>query len=366
MNFDFLARKGVPDIKPYIPGKPIEEVKRELGIEGEIIKLASNENPLGVSPKAKEAIQNHLDECHLYPDGGGFALRRKIADKFDITPEQIALGTGSSEAIELILKAFVERDEEVIAGAKGFAMYRVGPMIVGCKGVYIPEKEDNRHDLNGMLNAISGKTKLIFIDNPANPLGTMLTRDELKKFLDAVPQNVLVVLDEAYNEYVSDPDFPDSLNDFFPHMNNLIILRTFSKIYGLASMRIGYVIAHPDIISLINKVRQPFNTARLAQIGAIAAIDDEEHIKRSKELNDKGKEYLYQELDKMGLSYTKSYTNFILVEVEKDAKEVFLELQKKGVVIRPMNGYGMPTCIRITVGTQPQNQKFIQKLKEVL
>ena len=278
MNFEFLARRGVPDITPYIPGKPTELVKEELGLEGEIIKLASNENPLGISPLAKQAILDHIDECHLYPDGGGYFLRQKIAQKFDVEPDEIFLGTGSSEAIELIIKAFANRDEEIIAPEKGFAMYKVGSMIVGCKAKYIPELEGNTHDLDGIAKNISGKTKIIFIDNPSNPLGTMLTRKALENFLDKVSKNVLVVFDEAYNEYVTDADYPDSLNDFFRDMNNLIILRTFSKIYGLAGLRLGYGFAHKDVVRLINKVRQPFNTARLAQIAAIAALDDKEHI----------------------------------------------------------------------------------------
>lgn len=353
-------RKSIENIKPYIPGKPIEEVAREFGLT-EIIKLASNENPLGPSPLAVKAIKEHAENVHLYPDDSCFYLKEKLSEIFNYPKEGIIIGNGSVEIILQLALAFLDFEDEAIMSDVCFVMYGIATQIAGATPVKV-SVNNYRHDLPSMLNAITKRTKIIFIDNPNNPLGSIVTKKELDEFIDKIPENIIIVLDEAYYEYITSPDYPDSF-EYLRKKGNIVILRTFSKIYGLAGLRIGYGFAHPEIVKVISKVRLPFNVGRISQIAALAALEDENHRKRSVEINETGKQFLYKELDKMGIFYIPTHTNFILIDVRKNAKEIFMELQKKGIIVRPL---GYPTTLRITIGTEEQNKKLINALKEVL
>lgn len=353
-------REELANLTPYKPGKPIDDVKREYGLK-DVIKLASNENPLGCSPKAIEAIKNSLDNLGLYPDGNCTLLKEALAKKLGISVNNIILSSGLDEMMDLLAKTFFNKGDEAIMADITFPRYIATTMMMGAKPVLVP-LVNWTHDLNGMLNAITDKTKLIWLCNPNNPTGTMFTEKELIDFLDKVPENIIVVYDEAYREFVTRDDYT---KDSIPLLNkypNLIILRTFSKIYGLAALRVGYTMASEEIITNINKVRGPFNVNTLAQVAAIAALEDEEFLKKSYETNVEGKAYLYKEFDKLGLEYAPSETNHIFVNVQKDGNEVFIELQKRGVIIRPQFGQ----WIRVSIGTMDENRIFIEKLKEVL
>ncbi len=353
-------REELANLSPYKPGRPIDDVKREYGLQ-DVIKLASNENPLGCSPKAIEAIKNSLDSLGLYPDGNCTLLKEALSKKLNISSNNIILSSGLDEMMDLLAKTFFNKDDEAIMADITFPRYIATTMMMGAKPVIVP-LVNWTHDLNGMLNAITDKTKLIWLCNPNNPTGTMFTEKELIDFLDKVPENIVVVYDEAYREFVTRDDYT---KDSIPLLNkypNLIILRTFSKIYGLASLRVGYTMASEEIITNINKVRGPFNVNTLAQVAAIAALDDEDFLRRSYEVNVEGKEYLYKEFDKLKLEYAPSETNHIFVNVQRNGNEVFVELQKRGVIIRPQIG----DWIRVSIGTMDENRTFIEKLIEVL
>ncbi len=353
-------RECILRIKPYIPGKPIEEVARELKLD-KIIKLASNENPLGPSPLALKAIEKNAKSVNLYPDDSCFYLKKRLSEIFKHPFEGIVVGNGSVEIILHIALAFLSPEDEAIMSDVSFIMYGIATNIVGAKAIKVSVK-NYKHDLKEFKNKITENTKVIFIDNPNNPLGSMISKKELDEFIYEVPSHVLVVLDEAYYEYIVTSDFPRSF-EYLKNKNNIIILRTFSKIYGLAGMRIGYAFTTPEIAATLSKVRLPFNVGRLSQMAAVAALDDEEHKKKSIEINEEGKEFLCREFEKMGLFYVPSYTNFILVDIKRDARDVFLKIQKRGVIVRPL---GYPTTLRITIGTREQNKKLIEALKEVL
>ncbi len=358
-----LARTAVGQIKPYQAGKPIEEVKRELGLE-EVIKLASNENPLGPSKLALQAVRERLTEICLYPDGGAYYTRRALSQKLGVKHSQTILGFGSCDLIELVLKAFLNPGEEVVSSQYAFAYFKLATQVVGGENKIVEAKAYG-HDLEAMLKAITPKTKVVFIANPNNPTGTMNTVDEVERFMQGAPDNVIIVFDEAYYEFVDREDYPHTL-PWVEEGRNVIILRTFSKIYGLAGLRIGYAIATEDIIWALNQVRQVFNTSRLAQIAAVAALEDEEHVRQTLELNRRGQQYLYSEVDKLGLAYVPSQANFVLIDLKVDAQPIFEKLLREGIVVRPLSGYELPTCIRVTVGTAEQNQKFIHALKKVM
>ncbi|EOD01143.1 histidinol-phosphate transaminase [Caldisalinibacter kiritimatiensis] len=353
-------RKELKDIAAYKPGKPIEDVKREYGIK-HVIKLASNENPLGCSPKAVEAVKKAADQLAIYPDGNCTLLKEALANKLGLKPTQILPSSGSDEMIDQIAKTFMNKDDEIILADITFPRYITTTKMMGAKPVIVPLKNWT-YGLDGMLNAITEKTKLIWLCNPNNPTGTMFSEEELLNFLDKVPSNIVVVYDEAYNEYVTRDDFPRNSIKLLDKYPNIIIMRTFSKIYGLAALRIGYTMASEEIIHNINKIRGPFNVNTMAQVAALAALEDEDFVKRSYEMNKEGKEYLYKELNKMGIEYVPSETNHIFMNVNKDANEVFEALQRKGVIIRPITG----TWIRVTIGTQEQNEVFIKCLNEVI
>lgn len=357
-----LARQNVLEIRPYVPGRPIEEVQRQLGIKGEIIKLASNENPLGPSPRALEALRRACGRVNFYPDDGAFYLSRALAEHYGIDEEQLILGNGSVELIELIAKAFLNEGETVVMSDQAFILYRIVSMIVNARRVEVPLR-DYTHDLEGMADAVDESVKVVYISNPNNPTGTMVTAKQVERFMDRVPETVVVVLDEAYIEYIERPDFPDSLRSVRDG-RNIIVLRTFSKGYGLAGLRIGYGIGRRELMEPLRKVRLPFNINMLAQEAALAALGDEQHLRRTREANAEGLEYLNRELDALGLFHTDSVANFVFVDTGIDCKVVFEALQRRGIIVRPLAGYGFPTAFRATVGTERMNRRFIKALTE--
>ncbi|WDV45453.1 histidinol-phosphate transaminase [Clostridiaceae bacterium M8S5] len=353
-------RKEIKDLVAYKPGKPIEDVKREYGLS-DVIKLASNENPLGASPKVKEAMLKVMEEFSLYPDGNCTELKEAISKKYNVKPSEVLPSAGSDEMVDMIAKTFINHGDEIIMADITFPRYMDTARIMGGTPVLVPLKNWT-YDLEGMLAKITDKTKIIWLCNPNNPTGTMFSEKALLDFLKQVPENILVIYDEAYNEFVTRDDYPKDSVQLLKDYPNVLILKTFSKMYGLASLRVGYTIASEEIISNINKVRCPFDVNRFAQAAAIAALEDQDFVKKCYDLNKRGKEYLYSEFEKLGYEYIPSETNHIMANVEKNSGEVFLELQKRGVIIRPM----MSTWIRVSIGTMPQNETFIEKLKEVL
>jgi len=355
-------KSNIVNLPVYQPGKPIEDVKRELGLS-EVIKLASNENPFGCSEKAKQAIANELSQVSIYPDGFAVELSAAIAAHFNVNPNQLVYGAGSDEIILMIARAFIVPGDETIMADQTFPQYKHNTDIEGAVCIQVP-LVDGKHDLPGMLAQITDKTKVVWVCNPNNPTGTIVSKEELVSFLDQVPKHVLVVLDEAYCEYVTDPSYPDGL-ELLPQYENLITLRTFSKIYGLASLRIGYGIGHPEVVKLINQVREPFNTSRFAQAAALAALGDQDFIRQCRESNAAGIAYLQAEFSRLGLSSFPAHGNFVMFDVQRPAMTVFNELMRKGIIVRAGHK-AYPTYIRVTVGSEEQNRKFIQALEEVL
>ncbi|HEY8363633.1 MAG TPA: histidinol-phosphate transaminase [Tissierellaceae bacterium] len=353
-------RNEIEKIEPYVPGKPIEDVKREFNIS-KVIKLASNENPLGCSPKVKEAIINSLDNISIYPDGNCTKLKEALAKKYNVDTSNILPSSGLDEMIVLITNTFVEKDDEVIMADLTFPRYHQAAEIMGGKPVIVPLK-DFAFDLDGILESITSKTKIIWICNPNNPTGTIIPEKEFVEFLDKVPSNILVVSDEAYREYVTRKDYPYQTEKLIKKYKNLLIMRTFSKAYGLAGIRVAYTIGDEEILQYINKVRGPFNVNALAQIAAVAALEDEDFIRKTYENNVEGKKYLYEEFEKLSLKYVPSEANHILVDIERSGQEIFVEMQKRGVIIRPMGG----NYIRVSIGTMEENRLFIENLKEVI
>lgn len=355
-------REEISNLKPYEAGRPIDEVKRELGLE-EVAKLASNENPWGPSPKAIEALKKGLAGVNRYPDGGCFHLRRLLSKRLDISEEGIIFGNGSDEIIEIIAKTYLGKEDEVVISEWAFVRFEMAANLMGAKILNVKMKNFT-HDLEAMVNAITPKTKLIFIANPNNPTGTMNTKEEFDLFMDRVPPNVMVVVDEAYYEYIDSKDYPETLPKV-KEGRDIIILRTFSKIYGLAGIRIGYGISRPQIIQEMERVRAPFNVNSLAQIAAASALEDEEWVARCRRLNGDGKRYLYRELDRLGINYIPSSTNFILIDTGEDDRSVFERLLKEGVITRPMGGYGLKGFIRVSVGRPNENELFIRAFEKI-
>jgi len=353
------AADNINCISPYVPGKPIEELERELGITNSI-KLASNENPLGPSPKAVAAMKKVLDDQNRYPDGSGYYLSQALAKKYDIGLSQIILGNGSNELIELAVRTYVQSGDEVISADPSFVVYKMITQAAGGTNVIVPCRE-LRHDLDAMADRITQKTKIIFICNPNNPTGTMNTVTEMNRFLERVPEQVLVVLDEAYFEYVTHAEYPDGL-DYLNAGKNVLVLRTFSKIYGLAGLRIGYGMTKPEIAETMNKVRQPFNTNAPAQVGALAALGDRKHVEKSVAINNEGKQFLYQSFGQFGIKYVPTETNFIFFETALEGKAVYAALLKQGVIIRPMG----PKYLRVTIGLPEENKRFIVELEKIV
>lgn len=357
-----LANEQLRDLAVYEPGKPIEETARELGADAEsIIKLASNENPLGPSPKALAAVRDSLTNTHLYPDGGGFYLREALAQKLGVARENLILGAGSNEVLEFLAHAFLNRGDEIVTSEHAFVAYKLIAAVFGARTIEVPSP-DYRHHLDEMLRAITSKTRLVFIANPNNPTGTLLTQEEIDRFMAALPVHVVVAFDEAYFEYVAHP--PDTLK-FVRDRENVIVLRTFSKIHGLANLRLGYGVAHPALIQVLQKTRQPFNTSGLAQIAATAALQDEEHLGLTKRLTDEGRAYFEEHFAAMKLEYIPSAANFVLVEVG-DGHAMFKHLLQRRIIVRALKGYHLDEWIRISIGTMEQNRACIAALREVL
>ncbi|WP_298446832.1 histidinol-phosphate transaminase [uncultured Marinobacter sp.] len=365
IDYQSLAVKGVQALSPYQPGKPISELARELGLHpADIIKLASNENPLGPSDKAIAAAEDALKELCLYPDGNGFDLKQKLSTYLGVSSDQITLGNGSNDVLEVIARCFAGADSEIIFSQYAFAVYPIVTQAIGAKAVAVPAK-DWGHDLDAMAAAVTERTRLVFVANPNNPTGTVHDSDAIEAFLGEIPGDVLVVLDEAYYEYMTGEKDPDgvALLSRFP---NLIVCRTFSKAWGLAALRVGYSISSPAIADILNRVRQPFNVNSTALAAATAVLDDKDYLQRSRAANTAGLKQLQEAFDQMGLRYIPSSGNFVAVEVGPQAMGVYQALLSQGVIVRPVTGYGMPNHLRVSVGLPEQNEQFIAALAKAL
>lgn len=364
MNLPYPINPTLKDLPVYQPGRPIEEVARELGLPAaDIIKLASNENPLGPSPAALKAMQDVLAGLHLYPDGNAFYLKQRLATKLGIEPAQLILGNGSNEIIEFVGHAFLQPGVDVVVSQYCFVVYPLVTKLFGANLITVPARHYG-HDLPAMLKAITPRTRVVFVANPNNPTGTLVSTEELNRFTAQIPPNVVLALDEAYLEFLEEPADFIALIKSGKHPN-LLLMRTFSKIFGLAGLRIGYGIACPDLIAALEKIRQPFNTNSIAQAGALAALDDAQHISRTRANNTAGLRYLEAEFKKLGLAFVPSAANFILVKVGQGGA-VFEAMQRLGVIVRPMGGYQLPEWVRVTVGTPAENERCVQALKRAL
>jgi len=361
--WESLANDHILGIAPYEPGKPIEELERELGIT-DVIKLASNENPLSPSERVLKAIADALPQLNRYPDGSGHYLRQGLARRHGVSADHIVLGNGSNDLIELLVRAFLRAGEEAVIPHPSFVVY---PMIVQAAGGIrvVVTLKDYRLDLEAMARAITPMTKMVFIANPNNPTATIVTADEVEHFMARVPDRVIVVFDEAYVEFAQGPDFPDAIS-YMRHGRKVAVLRTFSKAASLAGLRVGYGVADPDCVALLNRIRQPFNVNSIAQVAALAALEDDSHILECLRMIEAGRHFLCDEFKAMGLKYAPSRANFILVDVGRSAGDVFQWLLKEGVIVRPMTSFGMESALRVTIGTPQENRRFVKALKKVL
>lgn len=353
-------RKQINKMQPYVPGKPIEDVQKELGLTN-VIKLASNENPLGCSPKAKEAIIQSLESIALYPDGSANQLKIAVAQHLQIKEDQLIFGAGSDEILGMLTQVFLEPGQELLTSAQSFPRYDSAAYLMGGNIIKVPLK-DYTYDLVEMAKYINKNTKMIILANPNNPTGTYFTHTALLDFLAKVPHDVIVVLDEAYYEYVDASDYPNSL-PLLNIYNNMVILRTFSKAYGLASLRVGYGIASPEIIQLLNRVRNPFNVNSLAQVAAIASLEDQEFVQQSFKINQQSKQFMYNKLEELNIPFLPTQANFIMFDAQRASNILFEELQKRGFIVRP--AFGVSNWIRVTLGTMEQMRNFITTLQEI-
>jgi histidinol-phosphate aminotransferase len=358
-----LAKPGIQTISPYQGGRPIEEVQRELGLS-DVIKLASNENPLGPSKRAVDAIADAASAVHFYPDGNAFYLRNAVAEFHGVAPDQLIFGNGSSEVLQILGETFLSAGDHIVYPEQSFVVYSLIRDIFDARATS-PPLTDDTYDLRALAAAVTADTKLVFVANPNNPTGTYVSKAEVDAFLDAIPSSALVVLDEAYFEYVERDDYPDGL-DYVRAGRNVIVTRTFSKAYGLAGLRVGYGVAAPEIVEMMNRARPPFNVNSLAQAAALAALGDPDHVSRSRALNSEGVEYLTAAFVRLGLDYVPSVANFLLVHLSRNGVEVTQALTRLGVIVRPMQGYAYPQSIRVTVGSREQNTRFVAALEEVL
>ncbi len=358
-----LCRKCILNLTPYVPGKPIEEVKRELGLD-DVIKLASNENPLGPSPKALEAMRAGIENVAQYPEGSCFDLRQGLAKHLGVDGDMLMFGCGADEIIHYLGIALLNDDDEIIQADPSFVQYQAASTLMDCKANLVPLKNWT-HDLDAMLACVNKHTKMFFITNPNNPTGTIVSADAIEAVLNALPEHCLLVLDEAYYEYADDPAYTRSI-EWIRQDRNVIALRTFSKIYALAGMRVGYGIAPKRIIDMLERVRAPFNVNSIAQLGALASLSDKNQVIRTRAQNDRAKQYFYKELDRLGVPYTPTQANFLWVDTQRDCKEVFEKLLRLGVIVRRGDIFGCPTHVRVTTGTDEQNARFIEALEKVL
>jgi histidinol-phosphate aminotransferase len=362
MNFIERVPDYIRTLIPYSPGKPIEEVEREYGI-GDSVKLASNENPLGPSPKAVKAMADRLHQLHLYPDGDCFYLKRALAAKLGVPPDQIIFGNGSNELIELTVRTFMQPGDEAVMAHQAFIVYRLVVQGAGGLAKVVP-LNNFTHDLEAMARAITPRTRLVFLANPNNPTGTIYRKREWEEFLERLSPEVLLIVDEAYFEYVQDADYPDSLV-YHKEGRGILTVRTFSKLYGLAGLRIGFGVGTAEMVGLMHRIRQPFNVNAAAQWAALAALEDQEHVKKSLEVNHEGMDFLKKELGRLGLEQVSSQANFILIHVG-NGQELFHQLLERGVIVRSMGGYDLPEYIRVTIGKMDENIRFIKELEDIL
>ncbi|SFE04832.1 histidinol-phosphate transaminase [Nitrosomonas sp. Nm166] len=368
MNLCDFAPEYIRAIQPYQPGKPISELAREMGLnEACVIKLASNENPLGTSPLALDAMINALHEVSLYPDGSGYALKAALSKRYGVDPEQIILGNGSNDVLDLAARVFLKPGAAAVYSQHAFAVYPLVVQMIGANGISVPAR-DYGHDLPAMLDAITPETRIVFIASPNNPTGTLSSEDELYCFMERVSRDVLVVIDEAYYEYLPEANKPDSIR-WLKQFPNLLITRTFSKVYGLAGVRVGFGLTHPDVANLMNRVRQPFNVNSMGLVGALAALQDAEFVQRSYALNRAGMLQLADGFRKLGIEYIPSYGNFISFRVKGDATntpQVYQSLLQQGVIVRPLGIYEMPHHLRVTIGLESQNKRFLESLENAM
>ncbi len=369
LNFTDLAVAPVRTLPVYQPGKPDSELRRELGIS-DIVKLASNENPLGPSPQAVAALREHAPALARYPDGNGYELKAALADRLQLTPDCITLGNGSDNILEMLARAFLDPEREAVYSEHAFAVYALVVQATGAKARVARPRGDNDampygHDLDAMRDLIGPQTRLVFIANPNNPTGTWLTAAELERFLTAVPEQTLVVIDEAYHEYVETAGYSSAIG-WHKRFPNLVVTRTFSKIYGLAALRVGYSVAQPAVAELLNRVRSPFNVNAMAQVAALAALSDDAFVARSRTVNQAGMAQITAACRRLGLRILPSVTNFLCIELGRSAQPVYQYLLRQGVIVRPVANYGLPQHLRVTIGTESENQRFITALQAAL
>ena len=357
------AAPGLASLQPYVPGKPLSELERELGISGSI-KLASNENPLGPSPLVRAALEAQIDDLSRYPDGGAHELRCALAARHNVDPAWVTVGNGSNDVLDMIARAFLWAGRESLFSQYAFAVYPICSMAVGAT-LRVAQAVDYGHDLGALRTMVTDQTGVVWIANPNNPTGTRLGKTALLEFVESLPPQLIVVIDEAYFDYVHDDEFPDASQwlDDFP---NLIVTRTFSKAYGLASLRVGYGLTHPDIADLLNRVRQPFNVDSFAQAAALAALHDRDHLRRSVEINDQGMRQLVTGIERLGLEYIPSAGNFLTIDLGRDAGPVDQALQRLGVITRPVANYGLPNHLRVSIGLEEENERFLGALEQIL
>lgn len=351
-------------LSPYIPGKPVAEVEREFGLT-DTVKMASNENPFGPSPKAMEAARRHLEDLHIYPEATGFYLAQALSRFYGAPADQIILGNGSVELIEIAGKALLTPGTSAVMSDGAFAMYKIATRVMGARAIEVPMRSPRTHDLKAMAEAVEPDTRIVFVANPNNPTGTYNPAEEVREFLRSVPESVLVIVDEAYKEFVENPDYASAQALLKDHPN-LLVLGTFSKAYGLAGLRVGYGFADPELLGVLHKARSPFNTSSLAQVAAIAALEDREFVNRYTEFNRRELAYVCGRLDAMGVAHTPSVANFVLIDVPMPASECYLKLLKGGVIVRPMAMSGLPNSIRVTIHLREGNDRFLAGLGKVL
>lgn len=362
-----LVTRNIEGLRPYKPGKPIEETERETGVKNPA-KMASNENPLGPSPKAVEAIRAAAGQMHLYPDGGCYYLKERLAahlSRYNVEPHNLIIGNGSNEIIEFIIRTFVAPDENIVIGEPSFIIYRLAGISHNREEIAVPLREDLSYNLDAMADAVNDKTKVVFLANPNNPTGIPIYDEDFVHFMTHVRDDVIICVDEAYAEFVDDPEVLDGLK-YAPFRHRMVVLRTFSKIYGLAGLRIGYGVSSEEVISYMDRVRPPFNVNRMAQIAASAALDDQDHVRRTQAANASGRSMMETSLTAMGVRWVPSQANFLLIDLGRPSGPVFEALLRKGVITRPVDNYGLPDCLRVTIGTEGQNREFIRSLKDVL
>ena len=363
MALEKIVKPHILEIKPYQPGKPVEELERELGVEG-AIKVASNENPLGPSPRAVEAMRERLGEMNRYPDGAVFALRAKLADRFGVDPAQLVFGCGADEILELLAKSFLGPGDEVVYAWPSFAMYPVVVKGMGATPVPVPLDENLVHDLDAMAKAVTPKTKMVVLCNPNNPTGTSFDQSAFDAFMAQLPDDLILVVDEVYIEFARSDDFPDTL-PLLATRPGTISVRSFSKLYGLAGLRIGYGICDVELAGILDRARHPFNVSRLAEIAAVAALDDTEHVERTLRFNREGTDRITRELESLGLQVWPTDTNFMLVRVDGSGQETYEALLREGVIVRPLPGTGLDRCVRVTIGTPEENERLVKAFRKL-